>query len=242
MIDPTYQRFSLFLLLSNSPSSSLLCHTPIHTHTLHITLICNVPSPSHTRIKPHRSLPISLSGNHFTRGNPKHGCGGISLWYVLAFVRNLACKVPRCFTSLLDWRIAKVGVASDTVCVCIAILYSDHCRHLIDFRGIYLPSFPFSLLLFFFFFFFILLTLPLHLPHYSDLALPDLLSIYLSVHKTTYSPPAMDQMYMTPTSDYCASPIAFPNVPELLSCSFDDVSTDPSPSPPMVSVAKLSIH
>ena len=45
----------------------------------------------------------------------------------------------------------------------------------------------------------------------------------------------MDQMYMTPTSDYCASPMSFPNVPELLSCSFDDVSTDPSPSPPMVS-------
>ena len=40
---------------------------------------------------------------------------------------------------------------------------------------------------------------------------------------------------MTPTSDYCASPMSFPNVPELLSCSFDDVSTDPSPSPPMVS-------
>lgn len=44
----------------------------------------------------------------------------------------------------------------------------------------------------------------------------------------------MDQMYMTPSSDYCASPIAYPNVPELLSCSFDDVSTDPSPSPPMM--------
>ncbi|KAL9138471.1 MAG: hypothetical protein Q9175_000312 [Cornicularia normoerica] len=41
-------------------------------------------------------------------------------------------------------------------------------------------------------------------------------------------------MYMTPASDYCASPMSFPNVPELLSCSFDDVSTDPSPSPPVV--------
>lgn len=44
----------------------------------------------------------------------------------------------------------------------------------------------------------------------------------------------MDQMYMTPASDYCASPMSFPNVPDLLSCSFDDVSTDPSPSPPMM--------
>ena len=43
---------------------------------------------------------------------------------------------------------------------------------------------------------------------------------------------------MIPTSDYCASPMSFPNVPELLSCSFDDVSTDPSPSPPMVSPRK----
>ncbi|CAD6580262.1 MAG: hypothetical protein ASARMPREDX12_009509 [Alectoria sarmentosa] len=28
--------------------------------------------------------------------------------------------------------------------------------------------------------------------------------------------------------------MSFPNVPDLLSCSFDDVSTDPSPSPPMI--------
>ena len=126
-------------------------------------------------------------------------------------------------------------------CVCIAILYAERCRHLIYFREIYLPCSPsFSLLLLFFFLIF--LTLPLHLPRLSDLALPTIYPRYLPVHKTTYSSLAMDQMYMTPSSDYCASPIAFPNVPELLSCSFDDVSTDPSPSPPMVSVAKHSIH
>ena len=126
-------------------------------------------------------------------------------------------------------------------CVCIAILYSEHCRHLIYFREIYLPCSPSFSLLLFFSSSSSSSSLSLFIYHavQTSRCLP---SICLPVHKTTYSSLAMDHMYMTPSSDYCASPIAFPNVPELLSCSFDDVSTDPSPSPPMVSVATHSIH
>ena len=43
---------------------------------------------------------------------------------------------------------------------------------------------------------------------------------------------AMSQLYMAP-ADYCNSPMSFSNVPDLVS-SYDDMTTDPSPSPPMV--------
>ncbi|KAL2052238.1 hypothetical protein ABVK25_007397 [Lepraria finkii] len=44
----------------------------------------------------------------------------------------------------------------------------------------------------------------------------------------------MDNFYMSPGNDYCASPMSFTNVPELMPCAYDDASTDPSPSPPMM--------
>ena len=44
----------------------------------------------------------------------------------------------------------------------------------------------------------------------------------------------MNQIYMTQPDQYGASPLAFSNVPELISCAYDD-DTDPSPSPPVVS-------
>ena len=44
----------------------------------------------------------------------------------------------------------------------------------------------------------------------------------------------MEHLYMQPGSDYCNSPMSFASVPDLVPCRFDDVSTDPSPSPPMV--------
>jgi len=43
-----------------------------------------------------------------------------------------------------------------------------------------------------------------------------------------------NQLYMMPGAEYCGSPMAFSNVPDLVPCTFDDVSTDPSPSPPVV--------
>ena len=48
---------------------------------------------------------------------------------------------------------------------------------------------------------------------------------------------AMDRFYVTQGPDYCASPMSFANVPELMPCAYDDASTDPSPSPPMVSLS-----
>lgn len=47
----------------------------------------------------------------------------------------------------------------------------------------------------------------------------------------------MDRFYVTQGADYCASPMSFANVPELMPCAYDDASTDPSPSPPMVSLS-----
>ena len=40
---------------------------------------------------------------------------------------------------------------------------------------------------------------------------------------------------MSSGPEYCGSPISFTHVPDLVPCSYDDNSTDPSPSPPMVS-------
>ena len=48
---------------------------------------------------------------------------------------------------------------------------------------------------------------------------------------------AMDRFYVTQGADYCGSPMSFANVPELMPCAYDDASTDPSPSPPMVSLS-----
>lgn len=42
---------------------------------------------------------------------------------------------------------------------------------------------------------------------------------------------------MTPGADYCASSMSFTSVPDLVTCAYDDASTDPSPSPPLVSGA-----
>ena len=186
MIDPTYQRFSLFLFFfpSTTPTHT---HTHIHTPTcaLHSALICNVPFPSHTRIKPHRSLPISLSGNHFTRGNPKHGCGGISLWYVLAFIRTELVKCQDASPLFSIGGIAKVGVAS-VRCVCIAILYSDHCRHLIYFREKYIYH-PLLLSLCYYYF---------SSPSSSSLSL-FIYHTFLSSHCLTCSP----SIYFTCTQD-----------------------------------------
>ncbi|KAK0515933.1 hypothetical protein JMJ35_001967 [Cladonia borealis] len=44
----------------------------------------------------------------------------------------------------------------------------------------------------------------------------------------------MNRFYVTQGPDYCASPMSFANVPELMPCAYDDASTDPSPSPPMM--------
>lgn len=44
----------------------------------------------------------------------------------------------------------------------------------------------------------------------------------------------MNRFYVTQGADYCASPMSFANVPELMPCAYDDASTDPSPSPPMM--------
>ena len=42
-------------------------------------------------------------------------------------------------------------------------------------------------------------------------------------------------MYMTQADQYASSPLAYSNVPDLISCTYDD-DTDPSPSPPVVSL------
>ena len=61
-----------------------------------------------------KDLAISLSGNHSTRGNPKNGCGGFSMRYVLA-------QMLRTFDLPSRWRIPKVGVAGDRVCVLVCV-------------------------------------------------------------------------------------------------------------------------
>ncbi|KAG8526834.1 uncharacterized protein KY384_008263 [Bacidia gigantensis] len=50
----------------------------------------------------------------------------------------------------------------------------------------------------------------------------------------------MSQVYMVPSTDYCGSPMSFANVPDLVS-SYDDISTDPSPSPPVVSNLSIEV-
>ena len=43
----------------------------------------------------------------------------------------------------------------------------------------------------------------------------------------------MHQLYMAPRTEYCDSPMSFATVPDLMP-SYEDLSTDPSPSPPEV--------
>lgn len=46
-------------------------------------------------------------------------------------------------------------------------------------------------------------------------------------------PVHMNSMYMPQADQYSTTPISFSNVPDLISCTYDD-DTDPSPSPPVV--------
>ncbi|MCJ1464415.1 hypothetical protein MMC07_003028 [Pseudocyphellaria aurata] len=44
----------------------------------------------------------------------------------------------------------------------------------------------------------------------------------------------MDQLYMPPGTDCCASPLQYATIPDLRSCGYSEAMTDPSPSPPMM--------
>ena len=51
----------------------------------------------------------------------------------------------------------------------------------------------------------------------------------------------MNQLYV-PSAEYCSSPsMSYTHVPDLIS-SYDDISTDPSPSPPIVSLSTPEAH
>lgn len=51
--------------------------------------------------------------------------------------------------------------------------------------------------------------------------------------------PTMDQLYMPPSTDCCASPLQYATIPDLRSCGYSEALTDPSPSPPMVLLPQL---